>query len=230
MSEATKRKKLERVNITGEVTWANLVKPDTKFDADGKYQFTIRITEEQATKLNDYVRPLAQAMMKEEIAKADKPAQKKALAAYTYVDMAKPETDRETGEPTGSWELRASTKAVIRPKGKDPINITVKVYDSAGKVVPTSVKSKIGRGSKATVAVDLSPWALASGKTFGVTPRLYAVQLTEFVPYEGGGGNPFKSVVGGFVAPDGEEGDGEAAPFNTDGGGTDDAGGGGGDF
>jgi hypothetical protein len=217
----SKHKKHDPINITGELVFGNLVKPDTRFTngKPGTFNAVLRISESQAKAINEALKPLAQKMLEEEIENAPNAAKKREIKAYAMKLVAAPEEDRDTGEiVAGSFIIKAKQQSIIQPKdtSKKQIDMKVRGFDAKGKELSEDLMTKLGRGSKITIRVTPSPYVMPSTKACGVSLRLQAVQVLEYVEYSGA--NPFETVEGGFdastVAP--AQG-GEQAPFSAGG-------------
>ena len=115
----------------------------------------------------------------------------------------KEEFDKDTGEPTGLYILRSSSKSsFIDKKTKAVINIAPKLYDATGNII-SGDRPQIGGGSELIMKVKLRGYSESFG--CGLSSQIQAVQIIKL--FEGGGGSDdgFSAVAGGgYVAPKAE--------------------------
>lgn len=197
-----KKKKHDSLVIpSSPVLFAYLDKPRVheKFAPNGVYTLDLRVTPEFAAELTNKLRPYAEQIHSEAIANA-KPADREKVKKWEIYLPVSQETDKDTGEPTGTYVVK--TKQAAKIKGKDDkwINLSVPVYDS-DKPAKEVKSPKIGRGSLMRANVQIVPYTNAGGKQYGITLRLIGAQIIKLV--EWGGGKDADSL--GFN--DGEAGD-----------------------
>jgi len=204
----------------GVLRYAKLLKPDTDYDSDGKFQTDVILdrNESAVSEFCDDIDAMVDAQF--EAAKAGRKtakAKNQVVKAYPYEN----EVDEETEEETGRVIFRrVSTKASGTGKngywekqfgGK-------RLFDAAGK----PLNKFIGNGSVGKVAFHIYPYFMESTKMSGISLRLEAVQVIERNTGDAGAG-----AFGFGVEGEGEEDDegfsfGGDASEGKDEGGTDD--------
>lgn len=166
--------------------WLN--KPDTKFDAAGKYKVDLEITAEDASKLL----PTLEALRSQ--AKADFQKTAKGKKAKDADLPLFPQTDSE-GEETGNYILRVGMKAsgVSKATGK-AWNRSVPIFDAKGK----PANPQIYGGSELIVSFKAQGWSNPKGEC-SATCYLEGVQVLKLA--QGGGGRDASGL--GFKAQEG---------------------------
>ena len=107
-------------------------------------------------------------------------------------------------EETGKTFIRIrATKIKGDMEFKDP-----DVQDKYGKPVTVS----IGNGSEGIVIAELAPIKGRKGKAL----RLIGVQVTNLIPYEGGGLNKYKDLLETEEAPEGSDSGDSDAEYNEE--------------
>jgi len=174
MATSNRNNELQHVSPVGIAKFPYLVQPDTKFDERGTYKVDLIISEEEAQEIKATATKLASSFKKEDI--EGNPSRKKWGLHLPLLD----DLD-QAGEDTGQKVARFKQVAVIRTRDGREITKSILLFDSQGNrisdVNPYS-------GTKMSVAYTMSAYVNPTGKTYGVTFRLIAVQIIELV--EGG--------------------------------------------
>jgi hypothetical protein len=100
--------------------------------------------------------------------------------------------------------FKFSCNESYKTKQGEIVHLTVPIFDTAGKEISAQL-DEIGNGSKIKVAAKLVPYHMTA-KNFGISLRLTAIQVIDYVPYGSGNAESF-----GFTS-DGEGFRAEAAP------------------
>jgi hypothetical protein len=163
--------------------WLN--RPDTKFSADGDFKVTLKVSAAEASpliqKLDDII-----SDYQEKQTQADPK-----LARYSVSPPYEEEMD-DQGNLTGNYLFKFKQKAKIHTKDGRTIDMKVALVDASR--TPTTVN--IGGGSEIKIAATVSPYAMSTTKTIGLSLRPSAVQIISLVS---GGSN----VVSLFDEEDG---------------------------
>lgn len=190
------RKKLQMFKTPAGIAvypWLN--RADTQFNADGEYRVKLRVAGSEAEELiklidTEFNKSLAKA-------KADfKNDSKKLKKVKPCANKPYQPAEDDEGEETGEMEFNFKMKAIIRPKDKDPIEQSPRLFDTKGK--PLGDVS-IGGGSKIKVAFNIVPFYTVQLGA-GVTLRLKAVQVIDLVEYQGASASSY-----GFEEEEGYE-------------------------
>jgi hypothetical protein len=180
----SKPKYTQIVTPPGVVKFAHVGKPNTRFNPDGEYSVDLILdpnnSEDKA--LIDRLQAASEKSKADAIAEEPNAAKKKLLEKFNVRVPFQPETDKE-GNETGMVVLKAKNKAKVTPKGKPAFDVTIKAFDAKQKEL---TDKNIGRGSKVRVAALAVPYVMPSTKEAGITLRLTAVQVLDFVPIGGG--------------------------------------------
>lgn len=175
----TKAVKLKSGNyaIKGEVEWAKVHTPDTKFDENGVYSIDYPVTEEEKDEIEKLLLPLAEEKFEEECKK--KPALKKQGKVVSPVK----EVFDDEGEVSG-YVIKLKQKAKIFSKKHDKwYDMKPRVIDGKGKDLDPSLL--IGNGSIVASSFEPSGYFSAKDKEAGVTLRLRQCKVLELVEYGG---------------------------------------------
>lgn len=152
------------VTPKGVLVYPHLNKPDTKFDKDGVWRATLRISKEDA-------KELVEQLDKQISNNADNENQKR----NKQVKLA-PVPYKDDGE--GNYEFAFKLKASgVRPTG-ERWNQKPVLYDAKGNLF--NPKDIIWGGSEAKVAFQASPYYVPSIGA-GISLRLKAVQILNLV-------------------------------------------------
>jgi hypothetical protein len=182
------------------VMWANLGKPNTKFSADGVYDVTVLINNDDFLPIKAKIESLLSR------AEAEYKALYKKKASIANTMPYREDVDKETGEETGLWQLKAKLSAKTSVNGTIADRRPVLV-DS--KLKPLSSDTAIGKGSIVRVNMTFYPYYVPS-LGLGISAKLASVQVIELKAWAGS--NPLK----GFdVEAAGFEGEGMAVSENT---------------
>ncbi|MFN3573651.1 MAG: hypothetical protein ACK4TR_09000 [Phenylobacterium sp.] len=198
---SSKKKLPEIVTAKGIAVYPKLNEPDTKYDKDGVYEVKLTFEDPNEPQVQAMVARIERERDAYFDAKvADLKAEGKGAAAKQLkkADILKPELDRETGDETGRYYIKAKMKASgTRPDGK-PWTQQPTYFSASGSKLNNP--PRIGGGSVLKLGVALSPYVIESSKEVGVTLRLRAVQIISLVT---GGQRSFESY--GFSAEEGDE-------------------------
>lgn len=184
----------------GVAIYPSLVKPDTRFNADGVFKLKLRLPFEDA----EGVLEVIDAAFDEQLAVIKKERKgKKVKEADKPYEMVV----NEEGEETGEVDINFKMNHVVRPQNKEPFSQKPDLFDAKGnKFTPRSIWG----GSKVKVAFQIQPYFTAQIGS-GVTLRLKAVQVIELV--EGGGGS---AESYGFGEEEGYEAPADTSPFDVE--------------
>ena len=205
---ATKTKPARLTSPAGTAAYAWLTKPDTKFNADGDYKTNLIVPEADAASFIGKLEELRDEYQGDVLENTDDKAKVSKLKKYNVADVYEEEMDEE-GEPTGNVIFKFKQRAVIRPKGKDPFEKTVALFDAKGKKL-SGVNP--GGGSRIKVSFEPVGYCMDSTKTFGLSLRLNAVQVIELVAF----GGEQNAEGYGFGEEEGFEFDGGTADTGTE--------------
>ncbi len=218
-----KAKRTTYVSMKGIARYPWLSKPDTKFNEDGLFHLDLVIQDEdldQPVRTSDgktldvTYRELFDNGLEQgyQIACEKHPKDKRKI---TKTEVTREITDEE-GEPTGELFIPFKQNALIKPKGKDPIQIKrIPQFDAKGKQVPSSIL--IGGGSLVKVAFTIrnekpdgsfdnpSSW-VATEKKVGLRLDLQQVQVLKLVEGGAGGQKSAFGVEDGYDGIDEDEG------------------------
>ena len=142
--------------------------PDTKFDESGHYKVNLCLSKEEAKPVTDLIQGEILAGIK--AMKEAKPNKQIKQAPLPYHD----ELDDDTGEPTGNVIIKFKSKAAYKPA----------VFDAKGSMM---AKHNIYGGSVVKVNGSAAFYDSPSIGA-GVTLRLRAVQVIEYVEGSSGAG------------------------------------------
>jgi Protein of unknown function (DUF2815) len=177
------------------VMWANLGKPNTKFSPEGVYDVTVLIGKDDFLPIKTKIESLLSR------AEAEYKATYKKKANIANTMPFREDVDKETGEETGLWQLKAKLSAKTSVNGTITDRRPVLV-DS--KLKPLSSDTAIGKGSIVRVNMTFYPYYVPS-LGLGISAKLSSVQVIELKAWAGN--NPLK----GFdVEAAGFEGEGMA--------------------
>lgn len=213
-------KPAKRVRLTspaGEVIWAFVDKPSTKFATadkpDGTFSIEILLTKEQADAMQAQLMPLAIKARDEALIKADTGKLKKAIEACDIITGVTEQIDSD-GNPTGMYVLKAKRDASYTLKDGTKVHVTIPIFDAAAPKPNMLNGIRIGKGSIVKVAFEVNPFgAMPASKVAGVSLRLSAVQVIKHVPpgIRDASAFGFGAEEGGFTAADAAE---SSAPFD----------------
>ena len=94
--------------------------------------------------------------------------------------------------------FKFSCKESFRNKQGETVHFTVPIFDTAGKEISAQL-DEIGNGSKIKVAAKLVPFHMTA-QNFGISLRLTAIQVIDYVPYGNAESFGFTSDGEGFRA------------------------------
>jgi len=158
--------------------------PDTKFDEQGHYKVNLCLPKDEAKPVTDLIKAELLAGIK---ALTDSGKTVKKQAPLPFED----EIDDETGEPTGNVIIKFKSKAAYKPA----------VFDAKGQMMP---KHNIYGGSVLKVNGAAS-FYMSPSIGAGITLRLRAVQVIEYVEGSSGAGKFGFGEEVGFTMDDGSD-------------------------
>lgn len=193
-----------------EVTWGNVVKPNTKFKTDGEYQVSVKGTPDQMKDLSEKFEKAALRARKQLAEDQKKPV----IGKYKLHNPVGSEVNKDTGDETGDLILKTTASAVRKEKNSDGKFVAVgprKVQVIDSKMKP--VTQEIGRGSIVKIAGYLKPFSMVNkeavgGGIAGVSAKITMVQVLKLVPVGSGGLDAAKlgfQVEDGYDAGDADE-------------------------
>lgn len=168
----------------GTAGWVCINKPSTKFKADGEYSIELILPAAQASALQEQFKAEATKAKALFLERESDPKKKAILNKFGLHVPGSDQLD-DAGEPTGNVVIKFKQSAVIKPKGKEPFEVKIGMFDAKNRPIPSSVL--VGRGSEIKVAYEIIPFKMDATKTVGVTLRLKAVQVLTLVKYVPGG-------------------------------------------
>lgn len=180
----------------GELTGFNAVfEPSVRFNKKGVFNANVILSKEDGEKLSALVKEVQKTQFKEFKEKGSKLTEITAIKPLSEINE---ETGEETLDAEGRYILKAKNSARIENGLK---GFQVAVFDSKLKPVK---KINLGEGSIVRLKLDIAGYTVA-GKV-GVSVRLAAVQIIEFVPYTGSA-----NAAAGFDVEEGYDFDEEEA-------------------
>lgn len=191
-----------RATVTG---WVSILKPDTKYNADGDFKIKVRIPRD-AKGLDALLETIEEARdsAKAEFQKNPKNKGKRVKEA----DLPFYE-DEDTGEVVMSFKSKAS---YIDKKTEQRRERVIPIFGGAGRLKPNEVPN-FGEGSEVRVAFQASGFCNAAVGA-GVSLRLESIKLLKAVEFSGGGANPFGDDDEDGYTPD--RSDDDADPYGDD--------------
>jgi len=169
--------------------------PDPKFDEQGHYKVNLCLPKDEAKPVTDLIKAELLAGIK---ALTDSGKTVKKQAPLPFED----EIDDETGEPTGNVIIKFKSKAAYKPA----------VFDAKGQMMP---KHNIYGGSVVKVNGAAS-FYMSPSIGAGITLRLRAVQVIEYVEGSSGAGKFGFGEEVGFTIEDGDSEHVEEASVNIE--------------
>ena len=159
---------------TGEALFCHTKATETFDGKDtGKYTLLLKLTEAESQELLDAIHA------EWETAKSAEFADKKCTGDMSDGLRVYKE------EPLFKFSCNASYKN----KHGEETSVTIPISDTAGKEISAQL-GEIGNGSKIKVAAKLVPYHM-SAKNYGISLRLTAIQLIDYVPYGSGTAESF---------------------------------------
>jgi hypothetical protein len=165
----------------GAAGYSNLTKPDTKFDAEGKYKTTLTISKEAAEALIAVAHEEAEELLENVLnapVKGKKPAKLKKLDDLTF-------PFEENDDDTVTFTFKSKKKP--------------KLFDAKGNPIRDD-DLRVGAGSTIRVKGAFSGYEGFGG---GVTAYLNEVQIVKLVEFGGGGFEADEDEEDAYVAPSG---------------------------
>lgn len=147
---------------TGEVQFAKIDTPDTKFNPIGVYTITVAFSGDALEEFNMMLDPTLKLAKKETGTK----------------DLNLPIRIQEDGSAHVTMKVKAS--GVVKATGEEFENV-VKVEDAGQQPLDTKL---IGKGSKVKVVFEPVAYSAFGDNKAGVTFRLKKVQVIKLVPVE----------------------------------------------
>ena len=193
------------VTPKGTAIFPTLNEPDKKFNPEGTYKVTLRLTEEEAAPLIAKLTKIHSEAQAVELKKLGKKNIK--LAPMPWADATNYDKETETKVPVdGFVDFKFSLKAVVKTKAGKSWEQRPALFDAKLNPIPVD-SDKVGGGSVIRVNAEVYPWFSAS-LGFGISLRCRSVQVLELKTYGSKDATSF-----GFSAEDGYETEGESNPF-----------------
>ena len=166
-----KKRNVRFTTEAGTAQFPHLNTPDTKFDKDGVYHVSLRLSKADAeplmTKMSDVLRDFANSGQ----------AKSKKMSPMPVKDV-----EDDDGTPTGDVQIKFKLRSVGK-NGSDTWEQRPGLFDADGK----PMSENVGSGSKIKVGCEIVPYSTAMAGT-GVTLRLKAVQVIDLIEYSSGDG------------------------------------------
>lgn len=173
------------LNLTaqGPCEWAKILKPDKQHDSDGLYSINQTLAPDDAVPHQNLIRAAVKSHHDLLI------TQNETVKGYADPPFTKLEN--------GGVEFKFKNNAIGKPKNDAPFDITIDVFDA--QLNPWPKDKLIGNGSIVRVSYGLYLWNMTARGGVGVTLKLKAVQVIEWVEYISEKRDyGFETVVGGI--------------------------------
>ena len=180
--------KKTHVTPAGQAIWPKLSQPETKFDADGVYETSLRLDAETGQKFLSMLEEKLEEHHAEENKRQGEQV-KKGSISYKNVEV--------DGVATGELDFKFKMKALAGKKGQQ-WSQRPKLVDAKGTPIDPD-KVSVGSGSKIKISYSIYPYYSAMVGA-GLSLQLRAVQIIDLVEYAGSDG---KSL--GFTEEEGFE-------------------------
>lgn len=166
----------------GSALFCKVAEPNTRFNADGEYEVTVILNEEEHKDFLQQLDQLAEEAFAAET-EALKPVQKK------KAQLMKPysEVCDEEGNPTGDVKIKAKMKAKGKRKDGTLYEAEPAIFDAA-KPKPNQLNRKdviIGNGSQIKINFQPRAYYVPGSNMAGVSLQLRAVQIIELKSFGG---------------------------------------------
>jgi hypothetical protein len=183
---ATKVNMIETAAGVSEHPWIN--KPDTKYNPDGVFKNTVVFDHSLATTLNllSLIDEKAQEVF-DRLTEGLSPGEKKKWKLYVPYVL---EEDDE-GNPTGRVKVQFKRNHVIKLQGGETKELSVSVYDSAGKVIDGEVLPPIYGGTVLKTLFSFRDVKVPGTKQIGVKLDMAAVKILKLAKSGSAGRDPF---------------------------------------
>jgi len=182
--------------LRGIARYPHLVKPDTKFKADGEYKVDLIVPHDQAEPMIKFLQEYYEEQFEEKSAELLEEKDREAIKQPMPWSREKD----DEGEPTGNiiFKIRKNGVRNLKDGGTEPVKIPLQ--DSLGRSVNKKVKRLYG-GSDLNVAFNPSVWVNPKGEV-GLKLYIVAVQIVKLV--QEGSGFSFGAIEDedGFSADD----------------------------
>lgn len=166
----------------GSALFCKVAEPNTRFNADGEYEATVILNEEEH---KDFLQQLDQ--LAEEAFAAETEALKPVAKKKAYIHKPYSEECDKEGNPTGNIMIKTKMKAKGKKKDGTPFESAPTIFDAA-KPKPKELDRKgllIGNGSIIRINfVPRSYYVQATGMC-GVSLQLRAVQVIDLKSFGG---------------------------------------------
>jgi len=183
--------RIKKTSPQGTAVWPWLNEPDTRFDENGVYTVTLRLSAEDAEPFMADLKQIFRDGYDAEVKKQKK--QKLKLANMPWTDH-----EDDQGNETGMIDFKFKQKSAYEYEGKK-IENRVLLIDAKRN----PVTDQIGGGSKIRVGFEPYVWYVPS-MGVGMSLRLKAVQVIDLVQYTKGQNTDefdFKEEDGYTTAP-----------------------------
>ena len=169
-----KRTAVRYTTPAGVAQWPRLNEPDTKFNKDGTYSVSLRLSKDDSEEIKEKMTTVLSEYVEE--LKTEKKGKIK------VADLPIKDVYDDDNNPTGEVEIKFKLNA-IGQNGGDRWEQRPALFDSDGR----PMSENVGGGSTIKVASEIVPY-FTSMVGAGVTLRLKAVQVIELVEYTKSGG------------------------------------------
>jgi len=182
----TKSIRLTSPKGTAVYPWIN--EPDRRFDSNGVYSMTLRLTASDKSTA-DFIASIKK-VASEHFEAVTKETKKKPKKADLPIKMVTDEEGNETGEVDIKFKLKAVGGSGDKTWKQKPA-----LFDSQGK----PMAERVGGGSVVKVGCEISPF-FSPTIGVGATLRLKAVQVIDLKEFGGSSSDSWFSKEDGFVS------------------------------
>ena len=182
----TKSIRLTSPKGTAVYPWIN--EPDRRFDSNGVYSMTLRLTASDKSTA-DFIASIKK-VASEHFEAITKETKKKPKKADLPIKMVTDEEGNETGEVDIKFKLKAVGGSGDKTWKQKPA-----LFDSQGK----PMAERVGGGSVVKVGCEISPF-FSPTIGVGATLRLKAVQVIDLKEFGGSSSDSWFSKEDGFVS------------------------------
>ena len=180
----------------GTTLFSMIHQPSTKFKQEGEYFVILSLEEKEAQPLIDKIHTILQEFKQNNNIKP-----KLKMLGEPYVRIV----DEETNQDTGFIKFKFVRRGHVSKEDGAVELVPPALFDAKGtpiRLLP------LGQGSKVMVSYKLHPWVTPLG--YGVTLKLNAVQVIEWVPFNQGDPNDaasfgFEAYEEGFEASEAQK-------------------------
>jgi hypothetical protein len=181
------------VSPSGKSGFSHIVKPNTRFKADGEFSIDLILEGQEAEDFKAKLDDLAKTAIASMIDNEKDAKKRKALQSYATYTPYKQNTDKEGEDIAGEWVFKFKNAAKGKRRDQTTFEVTIPVVDAKKQPIPDV---KLGRGSTVKVAFEFFPYAAAATKTVGISLRLKAVQVLDLKTFGPAGADAFGEEEG----------------------------------